>query len=164
MGHWSITWRKKQTICNYLFRDWEEASLFQDGPDYIYEVTLIDTWKLPSATTVWSAGRWAAPPEQLRLGVLLRGTSVVVMNEGKALLFHFPHTDLSSLVNRTEQATSRSQGCFSNLSSVQIIGTEKSSTYTDSQRDRLDNGTVLYNFILKIILLFAWLYQPFLAS
>lgn len=37
------------------------------------------TWKLPSTSTVWPAGRWAA---QLGLRALLRSTSVV---------FHFAH-------------------------------------------------------------------------
>ena len=50
----------------------------------------IHTWKLPNATTVWSAGHWAAPLERLGLGALLKGTSVVVMREGYELLFHSP--------------------------------------------------------------------------
>lgn len=49
----------------------------------------IDTWKLLSTTTVWSAGHRAAPVEQSGFRVLLKGTSLVVMREGKALSFTF---------------------------------------------------------------------------
>lgn len=52
-------------------------------------------WKLSSTITVWSAGQWAAPVEQLGLGVLLKGTRAVVIRDGQVLLFHFSYTDLS---------------------------------------------------------------------
>lgn len=50
---------------------------------------IIHTW----TTTVWCVGHWAAPLEQLELRAWLKGTSVVVMREQQALLFHFPLPD-----------------------------------------------------------------------
>lgn len=60
----------------------ETSSLLQEYPDHIYTITDIHTWKLANTTTVWPAGREAAP-----LGYFgLRDTA----DEGKCCLFTCP--------------------------------------------------------------------------
>ena len=87
---WVVVVKFKQNL--YLFRGrfTESNALFFRNALITFTQLHIHTWKLPSTTTVWSAGHWAAPLERLGLSALLKGTSVVVMREGQALLFTFP--------------------------------------------------------------------------
>lgn len=74
----------------FIYPTMVEWACSAGAPLHIYPATHIHTWELPSTTTVWPAGHWAAP--LVRSGVKGLATSLVVMREGRGSLHYPKHT------------------------------------------------------------------------
>lgn len=108
----------KPFLIRKLFSDSNDLRSLLLSPDLIHTAGAPDPGLLPSTTPPWSAGKWAAPPQNtgLRLKVAARVPSEELLREVEALLLPPPPQIYSAcpedLTGGTRQAyISNLQGC-----------------------------------------------------